>query len=93
MLVHEYDKNGIWEVYNLYGETGSEIYLWEDWNEDQENCSYPFIMQVKIKVPRFYAGTIAEFDRMIYHEIAELLEENNLVYKYEDHYYWEDVKC
>lgn len=50
-------------------------------------------MQVKIKVPRFYAGTIAEFDHMIYHEIAELLEENNLVYGYEDHYYWEDVKC
>lgn len=92
MLVHEYDKNGVWEIYNLYGETGSEIYLWEDWNVDQENCSYPFLMQVKIKVPTFYAGTMEEFDRMIYHEIMKMLEENNLVYEYEGNYYWEDAK-
>lgn len=93
MLVHEYDKNGVWEVYNLYGETGSEIYLWEDWNEDQENCSYPFIMQVKIKVPRFYAGTLAEYDLMVYDEIIEFLESKGLVYEYEGNHYWEEVKC
>lgn len=92
MLVHEYDKNGTWEVYNLYGETGSEIYLWEDWNEDQENCGYPFLMQVKIRVPMFYAGTVAEFDRMVYHEIVKLLIKNKLVYECAGNYYWEDVK-
>lgn len=92
MLVHEYDKNGVWEIYNLYGETGSEIYLWEDWDEGQENCSYPFLMQVKIKVPTFYAGTMEEFDRMIYHEIVKLLEKNKLVYEYEGNHYWEVVK-
>nr|DAF57446.1 MAG TPA: hypothetical protein [Myoviridae sp. ctqfO1] len=44
-------------------------------------------MQVKIKVPMFYAGTIEEFDRMVYHEIMKLLEENKLVYECEGHYY------
>ena len=92
MLVHEYDKNGVWEIYNLYGETGSEIYLWEDWNVDQENCGYPFLMQVKIRVPMFYAGTMEEFDRMVYHEIVKLLEKNKLVYEYEGNYYWEEVR-
>nr|DAE83097.1 MAG TPA: hypothetical protein [Caudoviricetes sp.] len=88
MLVHEYDKDGVWEVYNLYGEANSEIYLWESWNEEQENCSYPFKMQVKIKVPMFYVGTLSEFDEMIYNEIVKLLEEKGLVYKYEGKYYW-----
>lgn len=92
MLIHEYDKNGVCEIYNLYGETGSGIYLWEDWDEDQENCSYPFLMQVKIKVPMFYAGTVAEFDRMVYHEIVKLLIKNKLVYECAGNYYWEDVK-
>ena len=84
MLVHE----GIWDVYNLYGEANSEIYLWESWNDKQENCSYPLMMQIKIKVPMFYAGTLTEFDNMIYYRIVKSLEENGLAYEYEGSYYW-----
>lgn len=93
MLEIVYDKNGIWEIYHLYGEKNSEVLMWESWDEDQEKCSYPLREKIKIKSPIFCAGTIEEFDQMIYREICKKLVEEGLAYKYEDHYYWEEVKC